>query len=277
MISGKRQVLFHLEKVSYTYLGRHLALRDVDLTVYQSEGLAILGANGCGKSTLLKILDGLYRPSSGRIAAFGEDITALADNPVRAQRFHRRVGLVFQDADAQLFSPTVWDDVAYGPLQMGLSPNEVRLRAQEALAIMGVEHLSDRAPYELSGGEKKRVAIAAVLSINPEVLLLDEPTANLDPRSKAVLVDLIAEVGQSGKTVITTTQELEIVPLIASRVIVFGDAERRPIAEGHPDRILDDVDLLVRANLIHEHLHTHGRVTHAHAHAHGGAHEHEHS
>ena len=267
---------FHLEKISYRYLGRHSALIDVDLTVRQGDRLAILGANGCGKSTLLKLMDGLFRPTGGRIQAFGDDISEIANDSARSLDFHRRVGLVFQDADAQLFSPTVWDDVAFGPLQMGWPLEEVRRRSREALAMMGVEHLADRAPYELSGGEKKRVSIATVLSIDPEVLLLDEPTANLDPRSKAVLIDLIDELGRRGKTMITTTQELEIVPLIATRVVVFGDAERRPIFEGVPDEVLANKELLLRANLIHEHTHLHNREWHSHQHSHEGDHEHPH-
>ncbi|MBI2952868.1 MAG: ABC transporter ATP-binding protein [Chloroflexi bacterium] len=266
--------IFRIEKLSHTYLGRCPALRDVDLTIRRGEQVVILGANGCGKSTLLKILDGLHRPVSGRIEAFGEDVTGIADDPARAQQFHRRVGLVFQDSDVQLFSATVWDDVAFGPLQLGWTPDEVRRRVQEALAVMGVEDLASRAPFELSGGEKKRVAIATVLAIDPEVLLMDEPTANLDPRSKAVLVDLIAGLGRLGKTIIATTHELDIVPTIASRVIVFGDEERRPIAEGDAQTILDDVDLLVRANLLHQHLHRHGPIQHAHRHSHADEHDH---
>lgn len=274
MAMSSEPLVFQLDKVSYSYLGRYPALKDVDLRIRRGEQIAVLGANGCGKSTLLKILDGLYRPASGRIAAFGEDVTDIADDPIRAQRFHRRVGLVFQDADVQLFSPTVWDDVAFGPLQMGWTPEEVRRRVQEALRIMDVERLADRAPFELSGGEKKRVAIATVLAVDPDVLLLDEPTANLDPRSKAVLVDLIAGLSRLGKTVVTTTHELEIVRLIADRIVVFGDVERRPIAEGDADGVLDDTELLVRANLIHEHLHWHGTLAHEHQHCHVGEHEH---
>lgn len=266
--------IFRLEGVSYSYLGRYPALQDVNLTICQGEKVVILGANGCGKSTLLKILDGLYPPSAGRIEAFGEDLSRVGDDPAQSQRLHRRVGFVFQDADIQLFSPTVWDDVAFGPLQMGWEQDEVRRRVQEALRLMDVEDLADRAPYELSGGEKKRAAIATALAIDPEVLLLDEPTANLDPRTKAVLVELIARLGEMGKSVVTTTQELEIVPSIAGRVIVFGDKERRPIAEGDADTILDDTDLLVRANLIHQHLHLHGRLAHSHQHSHAGDHDH---
>jgi cobalt/nickel transport system ATP-binding protein len=268
--------VFRLEGISYRYHGRHPALDQVDLVVEPGEQLVILGANGSGKSTLLKILDGLYRPTSGRIWAFGEEITDAADDPERARWLHRRVGLVFQDPDVQLFSPTVYDDVAFGPLQLGWPEEQVREHVEHALRAMEVSHLADRAPYELSGGEKKRVAIATVLAMDPEVILLDEPTANLDPRTRVALVHLIRGMRDLGKTVILTTHELDIVPILATRVVVFGDQEHRPVASGHPDEILGDVDLLVRTNLIHEHLHWHGELAHAHPHAHDGEHLHEH-
>ena len=268
--------IFRLEGISYRYHGRHPALDQVDLVVEPGEQLVILGANGSGKSTLLKILDGLYRPTSGRIWAFGEEITDAADDPERARWLHRRVGLVFQDPDVQLFSPTVYDDVAFGPLQLGWPEEQVREQVARALRAMEVAHLADRAPYELSGGEKRRVAIATVLAMDPEVVLLDEPTANLDPRTRAALVHLIRGMRDLGKTVILTTHELDIVPGIATRVVVFGDQERRPVASGHPSEILRDTDLLVRTNLIHEHLHWHGELAHTHPHAHDGEHLHEH-
>ncbi len=270
------ELVFRLEGVSYRYHGRHLALDRVDLVVEPGEQLVILGANGSGKSTLLKILDGLYRPTSGRIWAFGEEITDVADDPEGARWLHRRVGLVFQDPDVQLFSPTVYDDVAFGPLQLGWPQEQVRQYVERALRAMEVAHLADRAPYELSGGEKKRVAIATVLAMDPEVILLDEPTANLDPRTRAALVHLIQGMRELGKTVILTTHELDIVPSIATRVVVFGDQERRPVASGHPDEILRDVELLGRTNLIHEHLHWHGELAHTHPHGHEGEHLHEH-
>lgn len=260
---------FRLESVSFSYHGQRPALVDVDLVVERGEQLVVLGANGSGKSTLLKILDGLYRPSQGRLWAFGEDATDVADDPERARALHRRVGLVFQDPDIQLFCPTVYDDVAFGPLQMGWPEDEVRERVERALAEMNVAHLSDRAPYELSGGEKKRVAIATVLSMDPEVVLLDEPTANLDPRSRAVLVDTILRLRELGKTVVVTTHELDIVPIVGTRVVIFGDQERRPVAAGSPDDILADTDLLVRTNLVHEHLHAHEGVAHSHLHGRG--------
>jgi cobalt/nickel transport system ATP-binding protein len=272
--SRNDDVIFRLTGVSYRYMDRHPALDCVDLVVNRRDRVVILGANGCGKSTLLKVLDGLYRPQTGRMEAFGEDITDIADNPARSQMLHRRVGLVFQDADVQLFSPTVWDDVAFGPLQMGWPEGEVRRRVADTLTQMDVAHLSDRAPYELSGGEKKRVAIASVLALEPEVLLLDEPTANLDPRSKAALVDTIALLGRAGRTIVLATQELEIVPAVATRVILFGDRERRPVAEGDIG-LLADTDLLVRVNLLHEHLHYHEGVAHSHSHHASREHRHD--
>jgi cobalt/nickel transport system ATP-binding protein len=266
--------VFQLEGVSYTYQGRHPALSTVDLTVERGEQLVLLGANGCGKSTLLKVLNGLYRPTTGRFFAFGTDATDVADDPDRGREHHRRVGLVFQDADVQLFSPTVLDDVAFGPLQMGWGKEEVRERSLTALAQMNAGHLADRAPYELSGGEKKRVAIATVLSMDPEVVLLDEPTANLDPRSRAVLVDVIVQLRALGKTVVLTTHELDIVPRIATRVVVFDDQLRKPAVSGPAAQILADDALLIRTNLIHEHLHRHGTLEHSHPHACSGEHRH---
>ncbi|HEU5424879.1 MAG TPA: ABC transporter ATP-binding protein [Nitrolancea sp.] len=257
---------FEVEAVSFSYHGRQPALQQVDLTVDQGEQLVILGANGSGKSTLLKVLDGLYRPDSGRIRAFGEDVTDVAEDPPRSRALHRRVGLVFQDPDVQLFCPTVYDDVAFGPLQLGWPEEQVRAAVERALEQMDVTHLADRAPYELSGGEKKRVAIATVLSMEPEAILLDEPTASLDPRSSDALLDVILGLRRLGKTVVLTTHELEIVPLLATRVVVFGDQERRPVASGPAQDILADEELLVRTNLIHEHLHHHGTYVHSHYH-----------
>ena len=248
--SGDQQdLLFDLRGVRYVYNRRQVALDGIDLSIKAGEQVALLGANGSGKSTLLKLLDGILAPSAGIMRALGRDIKAVAAGE-EAFRFHREVGLVFQDPDIQLFSATVFDDVAFGPLQLGLSPQEVKVRCEEALAQMEISHLAKRAPFELSGGEKKRAAIASVLSLHPDVLLLDEPTASLDPRTKWVLVNLIQKLAESGKTIITATHELEIVPIIARRVVVMGE-ERRLLADGTPEEILGDRELLVRANVIH--------------------------
>ncbi len=255
--------IFRLRGVRYLYHRRHVALDGIDLEVSHGEQVVLLGANGSGKSTLLKLLDGIYAPAEGTMQVLGRDIKAVAEGE-DSFSFHREVGLVFQDPDIQLFSATVFDDVAFGPLQLGLAQPEVKERCDEALSQMEIAHLANRAPFELSGGEKKRAAIASVLSLRPEVFLLDEPTASLDPRTKWVLINLIQQLGQTGKTIITATHELDIVPIIASRVVVLGE-ERRILADGAPEDILGDRDLLIRANLIHEYLHRQG-VHYDHAH-----------
>lgn len=267
--------LFRLRDVRYRYGGRQPALDGIDLDISAGEHVALLGANGSGKSTLLKLLDGILAPTSGSLCALGRDIAAVADGE-DAFHFHREVGLVFQEPDVQLFSATVLDDVAFGPLQLGLTPAEVRARCDEALAEMDILHLADRAPFELSGGEKKRAAIASVLSLRPRVVLLDEPTAALDPRTRWSLVNLIQRLGQAGRTIVIATHDLDIVPLVAQRVVVLGE-DRRVLASGTPAEVLEDRELLLRANLIHAHLHGHGETQHAHAHAHAGSHEHVHA
>jgi cobalt/nickel transport system ATP-binding protein len=267
---SETEPVFKLEGVRYAYAGRQVALDGIDLVIGRGERVVLLGANGSGKSTLLKLLDGIVAPSGGTMRALGRDVAAVAAGE-DGFRFHREVGLVFQDPDIQLFSATVMDDVAFGPLQLGLTPEDVEQRCAEALAEMGIAHLADRAPFELSGGEKKRAAIASVLSLRPDVILLDEPTASLDPRTKWVLVDLIRRLGAAGRTLVTATHELDIVPSIADRVIVLGE-NRRVLADGKPGEILDDTELLLRANLIHAHLHGHGGVVHSHPHGHEGPH-----
>ena len=261
---GPAEPIFELHDVGYKYAGRQSALDGVSLTIWPGERVALLGANGSGKSTLLKILDGVVGPTAGTIRALGRDVAAVAAGE-DGFLFHREVGLVFQDPDIQLFSATVLDDVAFGPLQLGLSNEEVKERSDQALAEMGIAHLADRAPFELSGGEKKRAAIASVLSLRPDVVLLDEPTASLDPRTKWILVDLIRRLAAAGRTLIVATHELDIVPLIADRVVVLSE-QGRVVADGSPSAILADRDLLIRANLIHEHLHEHGTIAHSHPH-----------
>jgi cobalt/nickel transport system ATP-binding protein len=258
------ELAFKLRGVCYAYPGDQTALDRVDLDIRTGERLVLLGANGSGKSTLLKLLDGIVAPTAGTMTVLGRDVARVAAGH-EAFTFHRQVGLVFQDPDVQLFSATVLDDVAFGPLQMGLPASEVQERCDEALAAMAIEHIAGRAPFELSGGEKKRAAIASVLSLRPDVLLLDEPTASLDPRTKWVLVDLIQQLEAAGRTIVVATHELDIAPLIADRAVVLSE-EGRVIADGPCSDLLADTALLVRANLIHAHLHRHGQLAHSHAH-----------
>jgi cobalt/nickel transport system ATP-binding protein len=240
-----QQPIFEVSELCYAYNGHISALDHVSMHVNAGEKLAILGSNGSGKSTLLKILDGLYYPASGSVRAFAKILSeqALREDAFNFE-FRSRVGFVFQDSDAQLFMPTVWDEVAFGPLQLGVGQAEVTRRVDMALAALHIEKLSERAPHQLSGGEKKRVALASVLSLAPQVWLLDEPSAGLDPRSVAWLIDFI----RAQATVVLATHDLELAETLAERVYVI-DESHRLIAEGTCREILSDHDLLVRANL----------------------------
>jgi cobalt/nickel transport system ATP-binding protein len=267
--------VFEAHDLTYWYDEAQVALDEVSLAIRAGESVAILGSNGSGKSTLLKLLDGLYFPSSGEICAFGQPLSEhnLAQEAFNFD-FRRRVGLVFQDSDVQLFSPSVWDEVAFAPLQLGITGPEVQQRVAEALQALRIEKLSQRAPHRLSGGEKKRVAIASVLSLNPQVWLLDEPTAGLDPRSQSWLIDFILEQRQSGKTMVTATHDLSIVEEIADRVYILDEAHQL-VAEGAPGDLLKNTDLLVACNLVHAHRHRHAAGEHTHVHTHTQHHEHE--
>jgi len=240
-----RRPIFEANELCFAYNQQIPALDHVSMVVNAGEKLAILGSNGSGKSTLLKILDGLYYPVSGSVRAFAKPLSeqGLRDDQFNFE-FRSQVGFVFQDSDAQLFMPTVWDEVAFGPLQLGVGQEEVTRRVEAALVALHIEKLSGRAPHQLSGGEKKRVALASVLSLAPQVWLLDEPSAGLDPRSVAWLVDFI----RSQATVVVATHDLGLVEAVADRVYVI-DESHHIIEEGTSREILSDHDLLVQANL----------------------------
>ena len=260
-------MLFEVDRVTYRYQ-QQTALDDLTLRVADGTRVALLGANGSGKSTLLRLLDGLYFADSGRIRFRGQDLTegSFAQDEF-AYAFRRQVGLVFQNPDVQLFNPTVFDEVAFGPLQMRWPKSEVRDRVDQTLARLRISHLRDRIPHRLSGGEKKRVALASVLVLDPAVLLLDEPTAALDPRSQSQLIDLLVEWGGGAKSVITATHDLRDLEDIADRCFVLDQGKL--VVEATPADVLRDSDLLRRTNLIHAHRHRHGGEMHSHPHTHG--------
>ena len=265
--------LFDLQNVIYRYDHGSVALDGLTLQIESGERVVLLGANGSGKSTLLRILDGLCFPQSGHVSFQGEPLseTRLQNWEINFA-FRRRVGLVFQNPDVQLFNTTVFDEVAFGPLQLRWPKEQIRRCVADALDTMGISDLRDRAPHRLSGGEKKRVAIASVLTLNPEVLLLDEPTNGLDPKSQSQVIDLLATTSAE-RTVITATHDLSIVEDIAQRCHVLEAG--RIAASGNVHEILGDIALLQRTNLIHAHRHVHGSLVHSHPHRHGHP-EHEH-
>jgi ABC-type cobalt transport system, ATPase component len=270
--------VFEFQDVSFAYPGDQPALDRVNLTVRAGESLAILGANGSGKSTVLKLMDGLYFPTGGTLLAFGRPLTerALEEDAVNFD-FRRRVGLLFQDSDVQLFSPTVFDEVAFAPLQTDWPRAEVIERVESALRALRIEKLRDRPPHRLSGGEKRRVALASILSLNPAVWLLDEPSAGLDPRSQSWLEDFMVDQVRVGKTIVTATHDLALAEVVADRICVFNEAHQL-VADGRPAEILFNQDLLANCNLIHEHRHpdTGAGTEHSHPHIHHPSHEHSH-
>jgi cobalt/nickel transport system ATP-binding protein len=260
--------VFDVDSLTYRF-NRIVALDGLTLSIPAGTRVGLLGANGSGKSTLLRILDGLYFPEAGDVRFQGEPLTeARFESDEFAHHFRRRVGMVFQNPDVQLFNATVFDEVAFGPLQLRWAAAEVRARVMDALERFRLAHLRDRVPQRLSGGEKKRVALASVLVMDPEVLLLDEPTDALDPRSQSQLIDLLMGWADGSKSVITATHHLGILEEIADRCFVLDHG--RLAADRTPADLLQDQELLDRTNLIHVHRHRHGGTqVHSHPHTHG--------
>ena len=259
---SEREPLFELEGVKYRYAEAD-ALNGVCLPINPGQRLALVGANGSGKSTLLRILDALLFPSSGSIRFRGQNLTEdcfAADD--FAYSFRKQVGFVFQNSDAQLFCATAFEEVAFGLLQLQLPQSEVTHRVHHALESLDIGHLASRPPHRLSGGEKKKVALASVLVLEPDVLLLDEPTAGLDPRSQTQLIEILDGWRGPAKTIVTATHDLHMLEDLADTCAVLEQG--RLIASAPPAQILEDRGLLERANLIHAHRHSHAPHSHSH-------------
>jgi len=225
--------IFDLIDVSYTYPNGRTALESVSLSVYEGEVLGVIGPNGAGKSTLLLIMSLLITPTSGEILFKGENFRRILEDESKIYDFRRRVQLVFQDPDVQLFSSTVKRDVEFGPMHLK-SGKELERSVSSALRLMEIEHLADRHPYELSGGEKRRAAIASVLSIDPEVILMDEPTADLDMRGREILVELIQRMRRK-KTFVISSQDADFILRTADRVILLN---KKVVFSGDPKEAL---------------------------------------
>jgi cobalt/nickel transport system ATP-binding protein len=247
---------FEVRDVSYRY-DQVAALNGLSIRIRRGERVALLGANGSGKSTLLRLLAGLHFAGRGDILYFGEPLTEQRfQDEEFFFRFRRRVGVVFQNPDIQLFNPSVFDEVAFGPLQLRWPRDEIRSRVNETLERMGIGRLADRAPHRLSGGEKKRVALASVLVLDPEILLLDEPAAALDPGSQSQITEFLVAWGGGSKTVVTATHDLDTLEDIADRCYVLESG--KVAGEGTPLAVLHDVALLERTKLVRPHHHVHG-------------------
>ena len=235
--------LIETRNLTYFYSGRVKALDNINFIAPRNARIAVIGSNGAGKSTLFKHFNGIFRPTSGSVLIRGEPITNANIREVR-----KFVGIVFQNADDQIFSPTVEQDVAFGPTNLGLDEETIHHRVHEALKIMGIEDLAERVPHHLSGGEKKRVAIAGATAMEPEVLVLDEPTAGLDSKGIHDLLGFINTLKQrSGMTVIFSTHDVSLVPEIADYIYVLNKGAI--VAQGTIAEVFVQTELLKSVRL----------------------------
>ncbi|MQL53876.1 ATP-binding cassette domain-containing protein [Desulfofundulus thermobenzoicus] len=233
--------VIEIEDLHYTYRDGTRALKGLSLSIPRGSRVAILGPNGAGKSTLLLHLNGLYLPQRGKVRVAGLEVNARTAREIKA-----RVGLVFQDPDDQVFSATVAEDVAFGPVNMGLSPQEVERRVQEALAAVNMEAYRDKAPYHLSYGQKKRVAIAGVLAMGPEIIVLDEPMAYLDPLGQDTLLEILNRLHRRGTTILVATHDVDMAAAWADRVVIVQDGHT--LAQGSPSLLVQE-ELIRQASL----------------------------
>lgn len=231
--------IVEVQDLSYTYPDGTAAVRGLSFRIHHGESVAVVGANGAGKSTLLLHLNGYLTPQSGMVRIGDFPLTKATLRDIR-----RTVGMVFQDPDDQLFMPTVYEDVAFGPLNLGLPSDEVELRVQQALVRVGVAHLRERPPYKLSGGEKRAVSIATVLAMSPDILVMDEPSSNLDPRARRTLIELLAGFQH---TKIIATHDLDLVLDLCNRTIVIREGQI--FADGPTTEIFQNDRLLEQCHL----------------------------
>jgi cobalt/nickel transport system ATP-binding protein len=256
--------ILRAENISFHYNKNHTALDEVSFSIQKGEIFSIIGSNGSGKSTLLHLLAGLLTVQSGSIF-YKNDL--ISEETLKREEFNRYfrecVGYIFQNSDSQLFCPTVFDELVFAPLQLGKDKETAFARAEEVMKMLNIDCLRDRPTYMLSGGEKKRVAIGSILTMNPETLLIDEPMSGLDPKSRSFMIELIFRLNEAGKTIVIATHHLELVDHLQSRVAVLSEQHRMERI-GQTEEVLSDIEFLVRMNLIHEHLHRHGNQQHKH-------------
>lgn len=242
--------MIDIRNVSYSYDNKTSALKDINITVNDGEAIALVGVNGSGKSTFMKLINGLISPISGSFIFEGEEINSkrLQDEKF-SKAFHKKIGFVFQNSEVQLFCADVYDEIAFGPRQMGMREDEVKKRVEDTLKLLKIEELKDRQPYHLSGGEKKKVAIASVVVLNPEVYVFDEPLNGLDPKTKRFLREFMIAINKAGKTIICSTHDFEYVKGVFKRAIVFSN-DHTIIRDGNYEEIMGDTEFLYENNII---------------------------
>ena len=237
-------MIIETDKIVYEYPDGTKALENVDFQVEEGKIVALLGPNGAGKSTLFLHFNGILEPTSGTVKIDGEPIKY---DKKELMKVRQKVGIVFQNPDDQLFAPTVMEDVAFGPMNMNLPKEEVDARVKEALEKVGMSGFEKKPPHHLSGGQKKRVAIAGILAMKPKIMVLDEPTSGLDPKGASHILQLLYQLNKEGMTIVISTHDVDLVPLYASTVYILSKGEI--IKEGSPQTVFGDVETIRAANL----------------------------
>ena len=238
------QIHLETKNLSYTYHDGTQALKNVNIKIKKGEKIAIMGPNGAGKSTLFSHFNGLNEPTSGHVEIDGEKIIFERDELIKVRQ---KVGIVFQDPNDQLFAPTVKEDVAFGPMNLGLDYDEVEKRIRESLEMVGMSGFEEKTPHHLSGGQQKRVAIAGIIAMRPDIMILDEPTAGLDPEGVDKVLDILNNLNNEGISIVISSHDIEMVNQFADKIFVLHDGEI--IAEGDKHQIFSNKELLKKAHL----------------------------
>lgn len=232
------------ENLSFTYPDGTQALKNINIKIEKGEKVAIIGPNGAGKSTLFSHFNGLTEPTSGCVKIEGKPISFEKDELLKVRQ---KVGIVFQDPNDQLFAPTVKEDIAFGPMNLGLSYDEVEKRVEDALKMVGMENYEDKTPHHLSGGQQKRIAIAGIIAMKPELMILDEPTAGLDPDGVEKVLNIMNQLNEEEMTLIISSHDIDMISKYADKIFVLYNGEI--IESGNKNKIFSDMDLLKKAHL----------------------------
>ena len=238
------QIHLETKNLSYTYHDGTQALKNVNIKIKKGEKIAIMGPNGAGKSTLFSHFNGLNEPTSGHVEIDGKKIIFERDELIKVRQ---KVGIVFQDPNDQLFAPTVKEDVAFGPMNLGLDYEEVEKRIKESLELVGMSGFEEKTPHHLSGGQQKRVAIAGIIAMRPDIMILDEPTAGLDPEGVDKVLGILNNLNKEGISIVISSHDIEMVNQFADKIFVLYDGEI--IAEGDKHQIFSNKELLKKAHL----------------------------
>lgn len=242
--------MIKIDDLNYSYDNKIKALNHINLEILKGDSVAFIGPNGSGKSTLLKLLNGLVFSQSGKYHFNSEEINEKKLHKSDfSKAFHSKIGFVFQNSEVQLFCSKVSEEIAFGLRQMNFNSEEIDKRVFDVAKLLNIENLMDREPYHLSGGEKKKVAIASVLAMNPMVLVLDEPLNGLDPKTKRFIRELLIKLNEGGKTILCSTHDFHYVQGVFKRAVVFG-ADHKIIRDGDYEEIINDVDFLEKNNIL---------------------------